>query len=395
MRVVSLRFPGNFEDAFLYMGRLIAITENHSVRIYDMKNVVSKLQEDEILLDVPTLLFFRNDLIDQEEFRDQLHDESGKAAFLKAIDKIESKSIQIDADFIETVEWDLKIKADILLDLNIYNRRLYIGTNTGLYHFDIDWESENTIPINEAQKRLEAKCIHTTAKFGTVNASCGSEGLFSFLDDFNLGRNNNRKEKHIPEYSLRNAWLNFDVVNYPTTTSPTLFSSIQTKPRQELIESQKNFEKESLIVTDLEQSEFDFNNLVVNSNLNNKIDLKNIQFVYNSSKSLFISTYDGSFFTLGLQDNSSSSIPRISYYNKYMGLGSLVASIHTLGVKKAGIILEMDEQVLLFAHGKFIPIFNSEVISIRTFAGSKHYKNIVSLTTPNEILLIAIFDEEA
>ncbi len=38
---------------------------------------------------------------------------------------------------------------------------------------------------------------------------------------------------------------------------------------------------------------------------------------------------------------------------------------------------------------------HSEVISIRTFAGSKHYKNIVSLTTPNEILLIAIFDEEA
>ena len=84
MKIVSLRFPGNFEDAFLYMGRLITITENHTVCIYDMKNIVSKLQEDENLLDAPTLLFFRNDLIAQEQFRNQLHDESGKAAFIKA-----------------------------------------------------------------------------------------------------------------------------------------------------------------------------------------------------------------------------------------------------------------------------------------------------------------------
>ncbi len=394
MKVVSLRFPGNFEDAFLYMGRLITITENHSVCIYDMKNIVSKLQEDENLLNAPTLLFLRNDLIDQEQFRNQLHDESGKAAFIKAVDKIESKSIQIDTDFLEAVEWDLKIKADILLDLNIYNRRLYIGTNTGLYHLDLDWESENTMPINKAQKRLEAKCINTTAKFGTVNASCGSEGLFSFLDDFDLGVNNTRKEKHLPEYSLRTAWLNFDVVNYSTPIAPTLFHSLKTQFQQEKIEPRKNFEEESWIVTDLKESKFNFNSLFVNSNFHNITDLNNIQFVYNSSRSLFLCTHDGNLFTLGLQ-NDNSSVPSISYGSKYTGLGRSVSSIHTLGIRKAGIILEMDEQVLLFAHGKFIPIFNSEVISIRTFAGSKHYKNIVSLTTSNEVLLIAIFDEEA
>ena len=394
MKVVSLRFPGNFEDAFLYMGRLITITENHSVRIYDMKNIVSKLQEDENLLDAPKLLFLRNDLIDQEQFRNQLHNESGKAAFIKAVDKIESRSIQIDEDFLESAEWDLNIKADILLDLNIYNRRLYVGTNTGLYHLDLDWESENTTPINKAQKRLEAKCINTTAKFGTVNASCGSEGLFSFLDDFDLGMNNTRKENHLPEYSLRTAWLNFDVVNYSTPIATTLFKSLKTQFPREIIEPGKNFEEEIWIVTDLEESEFNFNSLFVNSSFRNRIDLKNIQFVYNSSKSLFLCTYDGSLFTLGLQSDNSS-FPKISYDRKYTGLGSSVSSIHTLGVKKAGIILETDEQVLLFTHGKFIPIFNSEVISIRTFASSKHYKNIVSLTTSNEVVLIAIFDEEA
>jgi hypothetical protein len=49
----------------------------------------------------------------------------------------------------------------------------------------------------------------------------------------------------------------------------------------------------------------------------------------------------------------------------------------------------------LFARRRFIPVFNQEVISIRTFARSKHYRNIVSVTTSNEVRLIGIFDEEA
>jgi len=392
MRVVLLRFPGRFEDAFLYMGRLIAITENHSIRVYDMEHIVKKLEEDKALLDVPTLLFCRNDRIEYGSYRPRVDD--GKAAFLKAVEKLESSSIYIDEKFVQPVEWDLTIKADILLDLNIYNGRAYIGTNTGLYHLDLDWEGEQVALIGTAQKRLDAKCIHTTAKFGTVNASCGSEGWFSFLDDFGLGGNGSPKQKRIPEYSLRTAWLDFDIVNYPTTVSPTLFSSLRTTSIQDIAESKNNFEQENWIVTDIKEGEFNLNRLFVNPN-NHHFEPEDLQFVYNSSKALFLSTYNGNLYALGLTRGSGND-PSVSYVSQYEGLKSLISSIHTINAGNGpGLILETDEEILLFARRRFIPIFDDEVISIRTFSRSRHYQSIVSVTTANEVLLIAIFDEES
>jgi hypothetical protein len=393
MKIVQLSFPGRFEDAFLYMGRLIVITENHSVRIYDMESVVNKLEENKVLLDAPTFLFFRNDWIKSQGFRDRLDNETGKESFLKAVKQLESEQIKITTDFVKPVEWDLKIAADILLDLNIYNGRLYIGTNTGLYHLDLDWEEKTTKPINTAQKRLDAKCIHTTAKYGTVNASCGSDGWFSFLDVFDLGMSNSPKEKHNSEYSLRTAWLDFDLVNYPTTVTPTLFNSVKTRLPQQLIESKKNVEQEQWIITELEDNKFELNSLFVNLNSTDEIDIEDLQFVHNSAKILFLSTYNRQLFALKLKTSSLNN-PTVSYVTKYDGLNSLVSSLHTLsGGNSPALVLETDEQVILFAHNTFTPVFDGEVISIRTFSGSKHYRNIISLTTSNEVLLIAIFDE--
>lgn len=394
MKFASMRFPGKFEDAFLYMEKLVTITENNSVCVYDMNNIVNKLQENTNLMDAPSLLFSRNDLIEEQVFRNRLYDPTSKANFLKAVEQINCESIEIGTDYTETVEWDLNIKDDIVLDVNIYNRRLYISTNKGLYHIDIDWESEKTIPLGRAIKRIDTKCIHTTAKFGTVNASCGSEGLYSFIDDFEIGNTNTRKERHIEEYSIRSSWFNFDVVNYQANTNPSFFNSSKIKIKeQKNIQLEKNFENENYIIVNIEKSSFNFNDFFIKMNLQNKINLDEIYFTYNSSQSLFITTYDGSFFILKLQKEESNF--NISDTYKFNGIKDLVSSIHTLGIRKAGIVIETDENILLFADGQFISIFDGEVISIRTFPNSKYYKNIISVTTSEEIRLISILDESS
>ncbi|PZV26207.1 MAG: hypothetical protein DCF12_11075 [Snowella sp.] len=394
MRVVTLTFPGRFEDAFLYMGRLVAITENHSVRSYDMENIVNKFQENESLHDAPQLLFLRNDLIDHENFRLRHNKTNKKETFLKAIENFKQKIVPIDLSFIKYMEWDLNIDADFLLDLNIYNKRLYIGANTGLYSIDLDWDKEDLEPINghKPKKRLDAKCINTTIKFGTVNASCGSDGWFSFLDDFSLVESNISKEKHIDEYSLRTSWLDYSIVNYSTTINLTLIKTVRTSTEQELIDIQNEFDQE--IVTDLQaESTSHLDDLFRDSKVN--LDYQNLQFLYNSSRCLFANTYDGQFITLSLQ-KSGDSTPKITYAKPYEGLESFIFSIHTINIGNgAGLILETDEKILLFANGKFISIFEGEVISIRTFSRSKYHKNIVSITTSDQIFLIAIFDDEA
>jgi hypothetical protein len=392
MKFASMRLPGKFEDAFLYMEKLITITENNSVCIYDMNRIVNKLQEDTNSIDAPNLLFSRNDLI-EDHFRDRLNNSIDKENFLKDVEQINCESIEFGTNYTENVEWDLGIKDDIVLDINIYNRRLYISTHKGLYHIDIDWASEKPTPIGSPIKRIDTKCIHTTAKYGTVNASCGSEGLFSFIDDFELGSKTTRKEKHIEEYSIRSGWFNkFDVVNYQANTHPSFFNSLKlNRNEQNNLNKEKNYENESFIIVDIEKTTFNINEFIISKNLRNRINFDDIQFVYNSSKSLFITTYDGNIFILGLERNNSDF--NLSYDYKYDGINNLVSSIHTLGINKAGIVIETDENILLFAHGKFIPIFNDEVISIRTFPNSKYYKNIISLTTSEEIRLISVLDE--
>lgn len=396
MKVITLNFPGRFEDAFLYMGRLVTITENHSVRSYDMENIVNKFQENEGLHNAPQLLFLRNDLIDHENFRIRHNKTNKKEDFLKAIEIFKQRIVPIDLSFTNYTEWDLNIDADFLLDLNIYNKRLYIGANTGLYSIDLDWDKEDLEPIDghKPKKRLDAKCINTTIKFGTVNASCGSDGWFSFLDDFSLVESNASREKYIDEYSLRTSWLDYSIVNYPTTVNLTLFQTVRTSTEKEMIEAEDVFEKE-IVIDFYEENTFNLNDFSKESSIKINLDPENFQFVYNSSQCLFVSTYDNKFITLSLQQGGNYT-PTIRYAKPYEGLEGFISSIHTINVgNKGGLILEMDDKVLLFAHGQFIPIFHGEAISIRTFPNSKHYNNIISITTSDYVSLIVIFDDEA
>lgn len=394
MKLLNLRFSGRFEDAFLYMGYLFLVTENHSMRVYDMQHVTRRIEEDDLLLDVPTLFFLRNDTMEDARFKYKRGGNPGKEAFLQAINRFHDLEIVIEEHNFNYVEWDLEIPANILLDLNIYNSRAYIGADTGLYHLDLDCESETVSPIGKTQKRLDTKCIHTTAKYGTVNASCGAEGLFSFLDDFDLGETGSKRSKTISEWSLRTSWLDYDLINYTTTTSSNLLSGRRTAPRKEVLEKKKNLEQEQWIVTDIGERSFHLNTLFQNLEGQQGFNTEDIQFVQNSSKALFLSTYDNNLYALGLERSSVNS-PRISYLSRYEGLGGLVSSIHTInaGFNRAGLVLETDSQILLFANRQFIPVFDGEAISIRSFSRSKHYKNLISITTADEVLLIAVCDE--
>jgi len=393
MKYLTLKFPGRFEDAFLYMGRLVIITENHSIRIYDMEDIVNQLQEDRAFLDLPTLLFFRNDLTEDPKFTQRLRNKSRKNDLINAFNNFKSASVYIDDKFGEPTEWNIDISDDILLDLNIYNGRIYIGTSAGLYHLDLDWESEEITQIGTIQKRLDTKCVYTTAKCGTVNASCASDGCFSFVDDFNLGGDEFHREMQISESSLRTSWLDYDIVNYATAVSPSLYNSIRTAIPQEVDEAKKNLETEEYIITDFIRDQWTLNSLFENSKFNGILNLENIQFVQNSNQALFIRTYEGDLYTLSLQKESTRN-PSLARYNRYTGLNHIVSSIHTIRLDKGGTIIETDENILLFARKHFIPIFDGEVISIRTFPRSKHYQRLVSVTTADEVILIAIFDDE-
>ena len=61
MRPLGLFLSGRFEDAFLYMGYIIALTEEKTIRTYNLERITSQLEADyPDLVPIPTLLFSRN-----------------------------------------------------------------------------------------------------------------------------------------------------------------------------------------------------------------------------------------------------------------------------------------------------------------------------------------------
>ena len=140
MNIVTLFLPGSYEDAYLYMGRLLTLTVERSLRIFDMESIIHQI---ETLYPEPyplfTWLFLRNDWISSTQFRSLLANNQIASAFISAFDLIpQDKAIEL-TDISPQIEHSIDISTKVILDLTIYNKRIYICSDSGLYHIDSEW----------------------------------------------------------------------------------------------------------------------------------------------------------------------------------------------------------------------------------------------------------------
>src|SRR5271165_5687988 len=95
-----------------------------------------------------------------------------------------------------------------------------------------------------ARSMKASRCVSTSAKYGTINASCGNEGLLSAIDDFeSSGHARFPGLELTAEKSLRSSRLDHDVVNYAAVDSLTLLVNA--------FEREKGFEREGKVLTQL------------------------------------------------------------------------------------------------------------------------------------------------
>ena len=119
------------------------------------------------------------------------------------------------------------------------------------------------------------------------------------------------------------------------------------------------------------------------------VQIESIQFTYNSNSVIFIHTFDGNFYSLGIKTPKEGR-PQLTFRRTYKGSGTRIVSAHSTSV---GLVVETDHRVLLFAHHDWFPIHESEAISVRTFPRSRRYRNTIVITTEEGILIAGLFDE--
>ncbi len=391
MRTLSLFLPGNYEDAYIYMGRLLILTAERSLRFYNFDQIIEGIEE-QLPQAKPALtyLFIRNDWMASAQFKALLGNHRVIKAFLATVQQASKDpylEIEENPKYLQ-LELELSIPARVLLDITVYNRRLYFGADTGLYHLDMVMESGSTQVLDKPVRRHDVRSLATSAGYGSINVSCGDEGLYSAFDEFGwLTKDKQRSFRRITEKSLRTAWSGQDLINYSTATTPILLSGIHERINRE--ESRGIFEAERTVLTEIGKEKKSLDFLFEEVFTAKKDKLESVQYIYNSRNTFFIYA-NGEFITLGVGKREQEMNIRYSRSYKTNKSNDRILSIHPTGV---GLIIETDDQVQLFSGGEFHPIIKSEVLSIRTFLRSKRYKNVVTITGEDGILITGFFDE--
>ena len=174
------------------------------------------------------------------------------------------------------------------------------------------------------------------------------------------------------------------MVNYSTATSPALLKGIHERSNS------RGLEEEKIVLTDFNTNKIILDAILDQAFLINKKRPSTVRYVYNSNNSFFMYTDDGEFLTVSLRKTAEEITVKSSHAYEIWNGKKRVLSMHPTGV---GLILETDDQVLLFADDEFYPIVNSEVLSVRTFIKSRRYKNVVAIAREDGVLITGLFQD--
>jgi hypothetical protein len=414
MKFAKLFLPGRFEDAYIYMGKLVVLSEDKTICMYNLDQIVADLEmRYPSATPVLTYLFSRNDWLASAQFAALMRNKNIAQSIVSEFELFGDQVIDL-GQFIRPAvfsEQDLKISATVFLDMHIYSARLYLGADNGFYSINIDWEKQipELLPGSKS-KRLDAKCFNISARYGTVNASCGDDGLFSFINDFGWWKAGQVGHKiNLAESSLKTAWLDYDVVNYPSYDNPSLFKSTAEK-------TEEGLEKEGKVLTQIGNESEDLSYLLhtVTSGTSSKksngfhathanpsshfihehasnYGEDEIRFSYNADHRLFVQTQQGRFFSSRITRSQKGEIKPEHAKESREEIGRIL----TIQPAKVGPIIETEESVLLFAEqeNKLYTITEFGALTVRTFPRSKRFQNVAVVTIEDGIWLIGMFDD--
>lgn len=381
-KLVRLFVPGSFEDAQLYMGHLVVFTTDRDVRMLELESLTRKLENRyPDWLGAMTLAFARNDWLHSSAVKSIAANRSFADALNAAFDGLASSELALATDdFALTPLRGFSQEADVVLDTVLYAERLYMGTTSGFYDYDINWQS---LSVARERKRLDARCVSATAEYGAVNASCESDGLFTGYDEFGWRHHlvdGNGELDQTAQRSMRSAWYGTDLVNYESPTAPELLAA-----EVEDVERAGGYEgSKRKVVTRFDAPTDDLKvSLKAALEAQRDIAADDVQFVWNSSRAFFINTYSHGFYSAVRTQNGV----RLTKHGTTEGR---VVAVHRYS---GGWIVETDFGAYVLAQGSLIALIDEEPLSVRAFEGSKRYRRIVAITVGDGVHLISVVDD--
>lgn len=383
MKFAHLLFRGDYEDAYVYMGWLSCVTADRTVETSNLE-YIGKQIDARLYHSAPiaSYCFARNDWLNSEQFRAILKNDEIAAAFFRSIDLFPAPYEVQMREGISFAKYPIDIEANVILDLLFYNTRLYLGTDRGLFHADVDWTDAEI--HRRTHKRHDAKCINLSARFGMINASCGQDGLFSSIDDFGVRTGTRGVQfSRTAAASVRSSWMGSLLANYASNSSVSVFRTEREKIDQSMA-------GERQIITGLDEHPRNLADYINATLSQHGVQEQSIQYTFNSTTLVFVYTYDSQFFCFNVHDTEDGGI-NIEFTKTQKAQGRRIVGAHPMS--GGAVVIETDDRVFLLSKNSWFTLHPDAAISVRTFPRSKRFHNLVAITAEDGVHLISAVDD--
>jgi hypothetical protein len=366
----KITIPGEFEDAFLYMGRLFVSTPEMDIRSVDLRECLTSDIFGQVT-PLTEMFFLRNDNLSQPIVRSLLTEPALNRALQR---EAAAESRVLTPSFVQGIRESLAGNGAIL-DFQMYNKRLYIATTEGLFHFDLDL-SDSKPEVLDAQKRFSDRCLSTSIKNGTAVASCGENGLLAALDEFGWahGRESTHKFKDYSSTSQRATWVGYSLVNYPSVSSLEFL-----RGQKEDLPEEQNKGRAEYVVTGFERDNAALNPI--------KSDLGGLDFVFNNGPSFFAQRISGRYTFTRHRFSTRYKIFGHNETPSRTGRMAEALSAHSFG--EGGVVIETFDNVSLLTDDGVERIFEGQSVKVRTFPNSRNHMNVIVVISDDALHLIS------
>ncbi len=386
---VEFKIKANLIDCYLYAGYLFLVMANGRITYLSYHRVIHRLKERYPqyagLID---LIFLHNEysksmagkiLLGIQEIKNET-----KRLWLRA-----SKEIDFTLDFADIEEFCEEVGEwnSMPLDIRMYAMRLFFGTKEGLFESRLNMEDMNyRLHPTTIDKVFDTKVINLNAKNGSLVISADKEGLFG-AEIFEGNRRTEVDENVIsPKRSLRTAWASVcDLINYESSQKFEYIrnkSAMITKQTAKKFRYGDNIERKKII--SFGESVYNMDSLL------RAVDFKkeDIEYCFNSSTTGFFILKDGRFVNVNFRNETgiaevyfSSTLtiqPKLNKKTKSKKVlsGCLVPN---------GCVVEYFDRVVLYQKGKAYTLAEKQVNNVRTYIGSRNYRDIVSIISSDEV----------
>ena len=386
---VEFKIKANLIDCYLYAGYLFLVMANGRITYVSYHRVLHRLKDNyphySNLID---LIFLHNEysktqagkiLLGIQEIKDET-----KRLWLRA-----AKEIDFSLDFSEIEPYCEEIGEwqSMPLDIRMYAMRLFYGTKDGLFESHLNMEEKSyKLHPGTIDKVFDAKVINLNAKNGSLVISADSDGLFG-AGIYEWDDRIKVDEKEISKKrSVRASWASVcDLVNYESSRS---FEYIRNQSEMIIKQPERRFRfgdnQERKRIIAFGESVYDMDSLLREVDINKD----DIEYCFNSSTTGFFILKDGSFLNVKFRNESgfaevyfSPSVKIQPGYNKKKQ-SRKVLSGHLV---PNGCVVEYFDRVVLYQKGKAYILCEKQVNNVRTYIGSRNYRDIVSIISGEEV----------